>query len=81
MVPFSNNMYAVPHVFTNFNKKFSQQFCKNFRVGEHCCEFECLDPPGEDNMYQVCNSAKYYCHKIHIKCAASSNPNIFHSTS
>ncbi|KAJ6636372.1 Integral membrane protein DGCR2/IDD [Pseudolycoriella hygida] len=27
-------------------------FCKNFRVGEHCCEFECLDPPGEDNMYQ-----------------------------
>lgn len=29
------------------------QFCKNFRVGERCCEFECLDPPGEDNMYQV----------------------------
>ncbi|XP_055305859.1 integral membrane protein DGCR2/IDD isoform X1 [Sitodiplosis mosellana] len=27
-------------------------FCKNFRVGEHCCEFECLDPPGEDNLYQ-----------------------------
>ncbi|XP_031621702.1 uncharacterized protein LOC116339792 isoform X2 [Contarinia nasturtii] len=27
-------------------------FCKNFRVGERCCEFECLDPPGEDNMYQ-----------------------------
>lgn len=27
-------------------------FCKNFRVGEQCCEFECLDPPGEDNMYQ-----------------------------
>lgn len=31
----------------------SLQFCKNFRVGERCCEFECLDPPGEDNMYQV----------------------------
>lgn len=31
----------------------NKQFCKNFRVGEHCCEFECLDPPGEDNMYQV----------------------------
>lgn len=29
------------------------KFCKNFRVGERCCEFECLDPPGEDNMYQV----------------------------
>ncbi|KAJ0175329.1 hypothetical protein K1T71_009470 [Dendrolimus kikuchii] len=27
-------------------------FCKNFRVGERCCEFECLDPPGEDNRYQ-----------------------------
>uniref|UniRef100_A0ABK9MIF8 Integral membrane protein DGCR2/IDD n=2 Tax=Glossina TaxID=44049 RepID=A0ABK9MIF8_GLOMM len=27
-------------------------FCKNFRVGERCCEFECLDPPGEDNLYQ-----------------------------
>uniref|UniRef100_A0A0K8W1C4 Integral membrane protein DGCR2/IDD n=1 Tax=Bactrocera latifrons TaxID=174628 RepID=A0A0K8W1C4_BACLA len=27
-------------------------FCKNFRVGERCCEFECLDPPGEDNKYQ-----------------------------
>ncbi|XP_026465107.1 integral membrane protein DGCR2/IDD [Ctenocephalides felis] len=28
-------------------------FCKNFRVGERCCEFECLDPPGEDDMYQA----------------------------
>ncbi|XP_055678035.1 integral membrane protein DGCR2/IDD [Lutzomyia longipalpis] len=28
-------------------------FCKNFRVGERCCEFECLDPPGEDEMYQA----------------------------
>ncbi|CAF4861394.1 unnamed protein product [Pieris macdunnoughi] len=27
-------------------------FCKNFRVGERCCEFECLDPPGEDKRYQ-----------------------------
>ncbi|BFG02184.1 uncharacterized protein DMAD_01758 [Drosophila madeirensis] len=27
-------------------------FCKNFRVGERCCEFECLDPPGEDKLYQ-----------------------------
>ncbi|XP_055909682.1 integral membrane protein DGCR2/IDD-like [Eupeodes corollae] len=27
-------------------------FCKNFRVGTHCCEFECLDPPGEDTKYQ-----------------------------
>ncbi|KAH8293331.1 hypothetical protein KR018_004759, partial [Drosophila ironensis] len=31
-------------------------FCKNFRVGERCCEFECLDPPGEDKLYQVCYS-------------------------
>ncbi|KAI8125266.1 Integral membrane protein DGCR2/IDD [Lucilia cuprina] len=27
-------------------------FCKNFRVGERCCEFECLDPPGEDDKYR-----------------------------
>ncbi|CAB3244181.1 unnamed protein product [Arctia plantaginis] len=27
-------------------------FCKNFRVGERCCEFECLDPPGEDQRYR-----------------------------
>ncbi|KAI8440557.1 hypothetical protein MSG28_001799 [Choristoneura fumiferana] len=27
-------------------------FCKNFRVGERCCEFECLDPPGEDKRYR-----------------------------
>ncbi|XP_038221341.1 integral membrane protein DGCR2/IDD-like [Zerene cesonia] len=27
-------------------------FCNNFRVGERCCEFECLDPPGEDTRYQ-----------------------------
>ncbi|KAF2878893.1 hypothetical protein ILUMI_27284, partial [Ignelater luminosus] len=23
-------------------------FCNKFRVGERCCEFECLDPPGEE---------------------------------
>lgn len=51
-------------VFFSFTKKteliyivsnvlFFFQFCKNFRVGERCCEFECLDPPGEDNLYQV----------------------------
>ncbi|CAG9566380.1 unnamed protein product [Danaus chrysippus] len=27
-------------------------FCKNFRVGERCCEFECLDPPGQDTRYR-----------------------------
>ncbi|CAG9116678.1 unnamed protein product [Plutella xylostella] len=27
-------------------------FCKNFKVGERCCEFECLDPPGEDTRYR-----------------------------
>ncbi|KAL0820870.1 hypothetical protein ABMA28_005537 [Loxostege sticticalis] len=27
-------------------------FCQNFRVGERCCEFECLDPPGEDTRYR-----------------------------
>ncbi|KAF9424538.1 hypothetical protein HW555_000349, partial [Spodoptera exigua] len=27
-------------------------FCKNFRVGARCCEFECLDPPGEDVRYR-----------------------------
>lgn len=25
------------------------QFCKKFRVGERCCEFKCLDPPGEES--------------------------------
>ncbi|XP_041980822.1 integral membrane protein DGCR2/IDD [Aricia agestis] len=27
-------------------------FCTKFRVGERCCEFECLDPPGENAKYQ-----------------------------
>ncbi|GBP18681.1 Phosphatidylinositol 3-kinase catalytic subunit type 3 [Eumeta japonica] len=26
-------------------------FCKNFRVGDRCCEFECLDPPEEKARY------------------------------
>ncbi|XP_077295434.1 uncharacterized protein LOC143917727 [Arctopsyche grandis] len=26
-------------------------FCENFRVGERCCEFECLDPPGKNPKY------------------------------
>ncbi|PZC75037.1 hypothetical protein B5X24_HaOG206808 [Helicoverpa armigera] len=30
----------------------STSFCKNFRVGARCCEFECLDPPGEDTRYR-----------------------------
>ncbi|CAH0562427.1 unnamed protein product [Brassicogethes aeneus] len=25
-------------------------FCKEFRVGERCCEFICLDPPGDEAM-------------------------------
>lgn len=29
------------------------QFCKQFRVGEKCCEFECLDTPGENFKYEV----------------------------
>lgn len=32
------------------------QFCNKFRVGEKCCEFECLDPPGENNKYEVSQS-------------------------
>lgn len=34
------------------NCEYLLQFCKNFRVGERCCEFECLDPPGEDTRYR-----------------------------
>lgn len=45
----------------NFFLSFSLQFCKNFRVGERCCEFECLDPPGENNLYLVSiNKGTYY---------------------
>ena len=41
-------------MYTLFTYKylFTSQFCKNFRVGERCCEFECLDPPGEDTRYR-----------------------------
>lgn len=33
-------------------------FCKQFRVGEKCCEFECLDTPGENLKYEERNRQK-----------------------
>lgn len=59
IIPFANAATKRPidtdhaNMFNNYITFSCSQFCKNFRVGEHCCEFECLDPPGEDNMYQV----------------------------
>lgn len=50
---------------------FSRQFCKNFRVGERCCEFECLDPPGEDKLYQVSTYHQQYIEHITELCAIS----------
>ncbi|XP_044727842.1 integral membrane protein DGCR2/IDD-like [Chrysoperla carnea] len=28
-------------------------FCRKFRVGERCCEFVCLDPPGDEAFLQL----------------------------
>ncbi|GAB0088577.1 hypothetical protein DMENIID0001_030340 [Sergentomyia squamirostris] len=44
---------ALKRIKDRMKKRNKSQFCKNFRVGERCCEFECLDPPGEDEMYQA----------------------------
>lgn len=41
--------------FVSWNKNtvlLCLQFCKHFQKGERCCEFECLDPPGEDTRYR-----------------------------
>lgn len=32
---------------------FFFQFCRKFRVGERCCEFVCLDPPGDEAFQQL----------------------------
>lgn len=57
-----------------FNKYFSKINCliftifhlfpstfehRNYEVGEKCCEFECLDPKGENDLYEVsCGRSK-----------------------
>ena len=60
----------------NYKKIIKKKFCKNFRVGERCCEFECLDPPGEDNKYQVSRYDESYTMQVITTNVVAFNRNV-----